>query len=205
MEFLYPCFMAFFIVFMSELGDKTQLLVLSFSSKMKSYTILLGVALGSLFSHGLAIAFGSTLGSLDNAWVHIILEFITYLSFLFFGVVTLFEKEDDEENTSKSSVLKKISNLSVHYIFIIALSIAVGELGDKTFLASLGLGIGYPNVKIFLILGAVLGMVVSDAIAIIFGKILSHKLSKGTMNLLSGFIFLGFGIFGMIKLFIDLL
>ena len=49
MDFLYPLFIAFSIVFLSELGDKTQLLVLSFSSKLKSATILLGVALGSFF------------------------------------------------------------------------------------------------------------------------------------------------------------
>ena len=36
MECLYPFFIAFFIVFLSELGDKTQLLVLSFSTKIKS-------------------------------------------------------------------------------------------------------------------------------------------------------------------------
>lgn len=49
MDFLYPLFIAFSLVFMSELGDKTQLLVLSFSSKMKSFTILLGVALRIIF------------------------------------------------------------------------------------------------------------------------------------------------------------
>lgn len=129
------------LVFLSELGDKTQLLVLSFSSKLKSCTILLGVALGSLFSHGIAIAFGSALGSFDNMWIHSILEFITYLSFLFFGVITLVNKEEDTTSSKKSGLLRKISNLSISYVFIIALSIAIGELGDKTFLASLGLGI----------------------------------------------------------------
>lgn len=205
MDFLYPFFIAFFLVFVSELGDKTQLLVLSFSSKLKSYTILLGVALGSLLSHGLAIAFGSTLGTLDNVWIHTILEFITYLSFLFFGILTFMNKDDDEGSSKKTGLLQKISNLSVSYLIIIALSIAIGELGDKTFLASLGLGIQYPNFKIFLILGAILGMVVSDSIAILFGKFLSSKISSKMMNTLSGVIFLAFGIFGFIRFFAELI
>ena len=46
----------------------------------------------------------------------------------------------------------------VEYVLIIALSIAIGELGDKTFLSSIGLGIQYPNSKIYLIIGAILGM-----------------------------------------------
>ena len=83
MNFLYPFFIAFFIVFISELGDKTQLLVLSFSTKLKSFTIILGVALGSFFSHGIAILFGGFLGSFDNVWFHIILKFTTYILLLF--------------------------------------------------------------------------------------------------------------------------
>ena len=202
MDFLYPFFVSFFIVFMSELGDKTQLLVLSFSSKIKSFTILMGVALGSFLSHGLAILFGSALGNVDNMWLHSALEFITYFSFLLFGIFA-FMNVEDSDSSSKTGILKKISNLSISYLLIIALSIAVGELGDKTFLASLGLGIGYPNFKLFLILGAVLGMVTSDSIAILFGKFLSSKLSSKTMNFLSGLIFIVFGAIGFIRLLID--
>ncbi len=153
---------------------------------------------GSFFSHGVAILFGSVLGNLDNLWLHTVLEVITYASFLFFGIITLMNKEEDTDSSTKSGILHKISNLAIGYVFIIALSIAVGELGDKTFLASLGLGIEFPNVKIFLILGAILGMVVSDAIAILFGKFLSSKVSSKFMNILSGIIFLLFGIIGFI-------
>ncbi len=197
MDFLYPLFMAFSLVFMSELGDKTQLLVLSFSSKMKTFSILLGVALGSFFSHGVAILFGGALGSLDNPFFQMALKFITYVSFLFFGVITLMNK-DENESSKKSGILNKISNLAIGYVFIIAISIAIGELGDKTFLASLGLGIQFPNYKLFLIIGAILGMVVSDAIAILFGKFLCSKISDKLMNTLSGIIFLAFGVIGMI-------
>ena len=45
MEFIYPLLTAFCLVFFSELGDKTQLLVLSFSTKLKAATILIGVAI----------------------------------------------------------------------------------------------------------------------------------------------------------------
>lgn len=206
MNCLYLFFVAFFLIFLSELGDKTQLLVLSFSSKMKTYTILFGVALGSLFSHGIAILFGSALGSLNNEFIHTILEFVTYISFLFFGVITLMNKDSSDNDSKKSGILKKISNLSVGYIFIIAMSIAIGEFGDKTFLASLGLGIQYPNFKIFLILGAILGMVVSDFIAVLFGKFLNSKISEKTMNLLSGSLFLAFGILGLIcKVYVNVI
>lgn len=202
MEGFYPFFIAFLMVFMSELADKTQLLVLSFSTKVKTFTILTGVALGSLFSHGAAIMFGSTLGALDNPLFHSILEFITYCSFILFGVFTLKPaKIKNNENSNKNAFLKKISNLGLNYVLIIALTIVLGEIGDKTFLASLGLGIEYPYFKLFLVLGAVLGMVISDALAIGLGKFLTKNISEKTMQRFSGIIFLLFGIIGFIKFF----
>ena len=201
MEFLYSFFIAFSMIFFSELGDKTQLLVLSFSSKLKSYYILLGVALGSFLSHGMAIIFGSFLGNLSNPFVHSIIQIITYLSFFIFGFLTFLEaKNNSVENSSENKgFLSKISSISFGYILIIALSIAVGELGDKTFLASIGLGIGYPNFKLPLMVGAVLGMVCSDFLAILFGKFLKTKISTKAMNILSGVLFILFGALGLIN------
>ena len=107
------------------------------------------------------------------------------------------EKITSEKN-SKDSILKKISNLNINYTAIIALSILIGEFGDKTFLASLGFGIEYPNYKLMLIIGAILGMIVSDSIAIIFGKILNKYISEEKMKKLSGILFLIFGIVGLV-------
>ncbi len=207
MNFLYPFFIAFFLIFLSELCDKTQLLAISFSSKLKSYIILLGVALGTFLSHGVAILFGSAIGSLQNPFFHNILMFFTYISFLFFGVMTFIKKDDNEDNShvSKGGGLRSISKLPIGYILVIAFCIATGEIGDKTFLAALGLGISYPESKFFLVLGAILGMVLSDYLAILLGKFLSSKVSPRLMNILSGVIFLLFGIVGMVRFFIDIL
>lgn len=198
MEIITPFLIAFAFVFLSELGDKTQLLILSFSTKLKTFIIIIGIALGSLFSHGVAILFGSTLGSIEESNIKYVIQILTFLSFILIGLYILFLKKDNEENDKSS--LNFLSNLKMNYIFIIAFSIAIGELGDKTFLASIGLGVNYPNFKISLILGAVLGMIVSDCIAIFLGKLLSKKLNTNAINKLSGVLFLFFGIMGFIFL-----
>lgn len=202
MEILYHFIIAFTLVFISELGDKTQLLVLSFSSRVKTFNILLGVALGSLFSHGIAILFGSSIGLLQNETFHYILEIITYSSFILFGIIS-FLPSKEERADKKNGLIKKLANLGIGYIFIIAISIVIGELGDKTFLASIGLGISYPSSKLFLVLGAILGMVVSDSIAIVFGKFLKNKISEEAMQKLSGILFIIFGLINFIKFFMN--
>lgn len=108
--------------------------------KQKTRTILLGVALGSFFSHGIAILFGSALGYLGNSNLHDILEIITYSSFILIGLISLFSNKNDSntENNDKNLV-NKLSKYTINYSLIIGITIAIGELGDKTFLASIGL------------------------------------------------------------------
>jgi len=214
MDFITPFLIAFTFIFLSELGDKTQLLILSFSAKLKTFTILIGITLGSLFSHGIAILFGSSLGNIENSNFEHTIQIITFISFILIGIYILFfqRNENDGKNNlphneesrfflyNKRNSLKSLSNLKINYIFIIALSIAIGELGDKTFLASIGLGINYPESKISLILGATLAMVVSNCIAIFLGKLLSKKLNTNIINKISGGLFVLFGIIGLIFL-----
>ncbi len=206
MFFLYPFLITFALVFFSELGDKTQLLVLSFATKNKTKNILLGVALGTFFSHGFAILFGSQVACFSNEHFQFYLKFFSYASFLLFGIIGFLPKKakSDEKNSEhfcKFSFLKSISFLHLHSIFLVAFCILVGELGDKTFLASLGLGFSYPNAKLPLILGSIAGMVTSNLIAIVCGKLMENHLKESFIDLLSNFIFLVFGLLGFAHLF----
>ena len=206
MDFLYTFFIAFTLIFVSELGDKTQLIVLSFCNKLKSSSILLGVAIGTLLSHGLAILFGSHLGLINDRF-RFYLSIFTYLTFILFGIFGFLRKENDNDSDSslsdkKHRFKKHFSCLKLHYILMIAFSIFVGELGDKTFLASLGLGIEYPFFKFSLILGSICGMVASNSFAILFGKFLGDKIKHEYIQFLSNLLFIIFGIMGLIKIFL---
>lgn len=156
---------------------------------------------GTFFSHGLAILFGSALGNFENTSFNYYLKLFTYISFLFFGIVGFIPKRKDSfSNDNKSSFLNKVLNYKFNFIFVIALSIIVGEIGDKTFLASLGLGLEYPNFKLSLILGSISGMVLSNSIAILFGRFLVNKLKGGIIEFLSNVIFIIFGLFGLFNI-----
>ena len=206
MDFLYPFFVAFSMIFFAELGDKTQLLVLSFSAKNRAYKILLGVALGTFLSHGIAILFGSSLASFSTSSFQLYLKFITYCSFIIFGFIGFLSKKDISDasvspNGFKFSFFNKLSKVRFSAIIVVAFSIVIGELGDKTFLASLGLGLEYPTYKFSLICGSIFGMCMSNLLAIFCGKFLSKHLKPSFVSLLSNIIFLVFGLFGLFSLF----
>ena len=124
MELIYPFFITFTLVFFSELGDKTQLLVLSFSSKNRTKSILLGVAIGTFFSHGFAILFGSRIAYFSSNTFQFYLKIFTYISFLLFGLVGFFAKSSHDDTTShKSNILQKFSHLKLNCIIMIAICI----------------------------------------------------------------------------------
>ena len=130
----------------------------------------------------------------------------TFFTFLFFGITGFIKHkkfasvEKKTETNSKSRIVKFLTSLTKNCIFVVALSIAIGELGDKTFLASIGLGIQYPLFKIPLICGSICGMVASNSIAIFFGKWLGTKVSPSAIEVLSNIIFILFGLIGFFSL-----
>ena len=91
---IYAIFISFALVFVTELGDKTQLLMISFSNKSTPFRILLGVAIGSFFSHGIAILFGSSLNFFDNYFIQHTLKIFTYLSFILIGLYSFMPKKN---------------------------------------------------------------------------------------------------------------
>ena len=203
MELFYPFFVAFSIIFFAELGDKTQLLVLSFSAKNRCYKVLLGVALGTFFSHGLAILFGSKLACFSQDSFQFYLKLFTYFSFIIFGIIGFLPDNNNSTSSKDLSFLDKFKFLHLGAVLLVAISIVVGELGDKTFLASLGLGLEYPMQKFSLIFGSIFGMVFSNLLAIFCGKFLSHYLKPSIISFLSNIIFLVFGIVGIFSLLVS--
>lgn len=203
MKLIYPFLITFTLVFFSELGDKTQLLVLSFSSKNKAKNILLGVAIGTFLSHGFAILFGSRVAYFSSQSFQYYLKIFTYTSFLLIGLIGFIPKSKQENTSSKkSSILQKFSKLKMNCILMVTLCILVGELGDKTFLASLSLGFQYPDYKISLILGSIFGMVACNCIAIFCGKLIGNHLKQEWIETLSNITFIIFGVLGFISLYV---
>ena len=207
MNNLFPFIISFLFIALSELGDKTQVLVLSFSTKNKTSHILMGIAIGTLLSHGIAIILGSKICNYGDTNFIYYLKLLTYLTFLIFGIIGFIKLIKTSTNLTKTDyklkLLNYISSLFKNCIFIVALSIAIGEIGDKTWLASIGLGIQYPMFKISLICGSICGMLLSNSIAIFFGKWLSHKISDKYIDILSNSIFIIFGFLGLINIFLN--
>src|SRR5574340_1059616 len=147
---------SFFFIGIAEMGDKTQLVALSFATKYKPIKVLIGIFIGTLIVHLLSVIIGEKVSAFIP--MHY-LKILIGLSFIGFGVWTL-RGDTCTEKEKKGNKLGTIATVAIAFF--------LAELGDKTQLTTISLAAQYRSFH-GVWLGSTFGMVAADAIAIIVG------------------------------------
>jgi putative Ca2+/H+ antiporter (TMEM165/GDT1 family) len=173
-------------IFIAEMGDKTQLLLVAMTSKYKVSHILIGTWLATVVLNVLAVAVGAALSNyLDMR----IIKLVAGLAFFYFAYATLAGDEEDEEASESKGRFGPI--LAIFGSFFL------GELGDKTQLSGITLAAAYTQGSfmnaVWVFLGCTLGLILADLLGLIVGVVLKSKMPTGVLNWLSFGIFTLFG------------
>jgi len=171
---------AFILVFAAEIGDKTQMLTMTFAKKYETQKILIGIVIGSFLNHGIAVLLAYFLASK----IHIVgLQLLAAFVFFVFSVMSLKREERKEEDRNES------------YVPIIAVASAffLGELGDKTQISVIGLTVG-SSLPIAVLIGSVSAMIVAGICSIIIGKKMEKHVPEIPLKILASFVFFVFAI-----------
>ncbi len=175
---------ALFFIFMAEMGDKTQLLAMAFATKYSLHKVLMGVFLGSLLNHGLAVVLGSYL-------THIIpldtIRLFAAMAFILFGLWSLRIDDDEEEGAGFSKFGP---------ILTVATAFFIGELGDKTQLTAITLS-SQSSYPAFILMGTVTGMILTSAVGVFIGGRLGKRVPELALKIVSSIIFVTFGLIGL--------
>lgn len=174
---------AFLLIFVSEMGDKTQVLLLTCAARYSIIHVLWGIFFGVALNHGLAILIGMYLSNLISSEL---LHIATGIIFIIFGISAFREENEDMEKT----ILKCGPVLTVAGTFFL------GELGDKTQLTAMTIAMesDYPMI---ILAGSIAGMLAVGFMGIIIGSALTKIVPSYIIKSLSGLIFI---IFGSVKL-----
>jgi putative Ca2+/H+ antiporter (TMEM165/GDT1 family) len=175
---------SFMFVVLAEMGDKTQLLAMSFAARYTAWKVLLAVFLATVLNHALAVLVGHFLTTLIPMDV---ISFIAALSFVAFGLWTIRGDQLDGEDKKESRFGPVVT---------VAIAFFLAEMGDKTQLATISLAVKYQNMASVL-MGTTLGMVVADAFGIIVGVVLRKHIPEKSIKWISAVIFILFGLSGM--------
>lgn len=177
---------AFVLIFFAEMGDKSQLIAMTFATQYKLKTVLIGIFIGTAINHIIAISIGVFLSQLIPI---AIVQVSASLFFLIFGLLTL--REEPEETTDEKR------KLSIHPIIMIATVFFIGELGDKTQLTTIALA-SHSISPVITLFGTTIGMFVTSIIGIFIGYKFGKDIPEFTIKISSASIFI---IFGLIKFF----
>jgi len=86
-----PFVFSFVLIFIAELGDKTQLLTLGFASKYPLKTVISAIAFATAFLMGLAVLLGGTISAIVPSQY---MQAIAGIIFIVFGFWTIFGGEE---------------------------------------------------------------------------------------------------------------
>jgi len=181
--FVIAVAVSFGIVFVAELGDKSQLMALTFATRFRAVPVLVGITVATSVVHLLSVALGAGLGAaLPTGW----LSLLAAAAFVGFGFWTLRGDALTEAERERAQRSERSAVIAVSVAFFLA------ELGDKTMLATITLATRYGWFGTWL--GSTVGMVAADALAIIVGRVLGRRLPERIIRYGAAALFFGCGL-----------
>lgn len=165
--FLLACAVSAAVVFVAELGDKSQLMALAFATRYRTTPVLVGITLATSAVHLLSVAVGHGLGgALPTGWIAL----LGAVMFVGFGFWTLRGDTLGDDDAARVRRVARSAVLAVTTAFFLA------ELGDKTMLATITLASTESATGVWI--GSTVGMVAADALAILVGAQLAKRVPE---------------------------
>lgn len=171
------------VIFVAELGDKSQLMAMTFALRYRPWLVLTGITVATTIVHLISVAIGGLLGT---ALPTKAIAIAAALAFFGFAVWTLRGDELTEEESAKAARATGSALLAITAAFFLS------ELGDKTMLATVTLATQHGWVGTWI--GSTVGMVAADALAILAGATLGRNLPERVVRYGAAAAFAVFGV-----------
>ena len=178
------------VIFVAELGDKSQLMAMTFAARYRARDVIIGITVATAIVHLASVGIGYWVGDTFADYQGAI-AIVAGLAFLAFAAWTLRGDELTEEEAEKARKSQGAAILAVGIAFFLA------ELGDKTMLATITLATreGWFGTWI----GSTVGMVAADALAIAVGALLGKQLPEKAIKYGAAAAFVVFGVILLVE------
>ena len=183
--------LSFAVIFVAELGDKSQLVALWFATRYRWWLVISGVTVATLIVHLGSVAVGRAFGELLPEDVVLTVVGISFFVFAAWGL----RGDKLDEGGPKGAQARGLGAFGV-----VAVSFFFSELGDKTQLATVSLAGDRPQ-TVMIWLGSTAGMVVADAMAIGVGLVAGKRLPQRAIAIGAAALFAAFGALAIARAF----
>jgi putative Ca2+/H+ antiporter (TMEM165/GDT1 family) len=172
------------VIFVAELGDKSQLMAMTFAARYRARDVLIGITAATALVHLASVGIGYFIGDVFATYEAAI-QVVAGIAFLAFALWTLRGDELTTEEADKARTSTGYAWIAVGAAFFLA------ELGDKTMLATITLATQEGWVGTWI--GSTVGMVAADALAIGVGALLGRSLPDRAVRIGAAALFALFG------------
>ncbi|MGI8938868.1 MAG: TMEM165/GDT1 family protein [Iamia sp.] len=171
------------VIFVAELGDKSQLMALAFATRYRAGPVLLGITLATAAVHAVSAVVGAVLGAQLPTRT---LTIVAGLAFFGFAAWTYRGDSLSEDEEARARRTGRPAVVAASVAFFLA------ELGDKTMLATITLASRGDPLGVWV--GSTVGMVAADALAIVVGRQLGSRLPARVIRIGATVSFVVFGL-----------
>lgn len=190
-----PLLVAFGVIFVAELGDKSQLMTLAFAARERASVVLGGLALAVGVLNLLAVTVGAMAADRLPTTAMSVAGGLAFLGFAVWTVVGDDDPAHDDAangpDTGQDAVAPEEPAPSRSRLVTIAAAYFVAELGDKTQLATVTLATQRPAAAVWL--GATSAIVAANIAAVIVGRVLHRRLPAHVLRYGAAGLFAVFG------------
>jgi Ca2+/H+ antiporter, TMEM165/GDT1 family len=190
LEALTAIFSTFGLIFLAEIGDKSQLVCMTLAARHRHLPVLLGAIAAFIILNTLAVVFGAGLAQ----WLpEKVLAGAVALLFGAFGIKSLLTQEEAAEDG-------EVEEKPGHGIFATTfLMLLLAEMGDKTQIAIAGLASTQPALAVWI--GATLALITTSALGVWLGVTLLRRIPIHRLHQVSGVFFLVLAAFAATRVF----
>jgi len=126
--FLAAAVLSFAVIFVAELGDKSQLMALTFATRFRALPVLLGITAATAVTHAVSVGVGYLLGAtLPTFWISL----AAAVAFVVFGLWTLRGDSLSADEKNKGNATTRSAFVTVASIGMVvadALAIILGRV-----------------------------------------------------------------------------
>jgi len=181
-EFVGAATLAFGAIFVAEFGDKSQLLILAFATRHPWQPVVIGLVVAAATIQGVSVAIGAIVGTTLPATA---VAVISGVAFLAVGAWTLRGEDDEEEAEAEIGDRRRLVGIGL--VVAVAGTFILGELGDKTMLATFALAATQGALPTWI--GSTAGEVAANLVAVVVGRQVGHRLSQRAVRIGSAVLF----------------
>lgn len=185
--------LSFGVLFLAELGDKSQLMALTFALRYRWWVVLSGITVASILVNLIAVGVGHFLGAALPTGVISLFAAATLIGVGLWTLRETLHAGDSDDDVPAPQTRSRSAFLVVVSAFLLA------ELGDRTMFATMALATKNGWVAVWI--GSVLGMVAAGGLAILIGVTIGKHIPERIIAVCSGLLFLYFGALTLLEAF----